>query len=70
MLDIVLSQVMAIGDQDNDLPMILAAGLGVAMGNASEDVKAKADVITSSNAEDGVAQAIYRYALSSPSGQA
>ena len=69
-LSIPLSQVMAIGDQDNDLPMILAAGLGVAMGNASEDVKAKADVITGSNAEDGVAQAIYRYALSSPSGQA
>lgn len=69
-LKIPVSQVMAIGDQDNDLPMLKAAGLGVAMGNASEDVKRQADAITGTNAEDGVAQAIMRYALSSSVGQA
>ncbi|NLD33997.1 MAG: HAD family phosphatase [Clostridiales bacterium] len=69
-LNIPVSQVMAIGDQDNDLPMLKAAGFGVAMGNASQDVKRQADAITSTNAEDGVAQAILRYALPSSGGQA
>lgn len=62
-LNISLDQVMAIGDQENDLPMLAAAGLGVAMENASELVKNRADVLTLSNAEDGVASAIYTYAL-------
>ena len=62
-LHIGLDEVMAIGDQDNDLPMIRLAGWGVAMGNATEDVKSQAKMITLSNAEDGVAYAIRRYAL-------
>lgn len=68
-LGIPLSETMAIGDQDNDLPMILAAGWGVAMGNSTPEVLASADAVTGSNTEDGVAQAIERYALSA-SGQA
>ena len=53
------SQVMAIGDGGNDLAMLQYAGIGVAMGNASDEIKAAADRITASNDEDGVAQIIY-----------
>ena len=69
-LSIPLAAVMAIGDQDNDLPMLQTAGLSVAMGNATPEIKAMADVITLSNADDGVAAAIERYVLSSEIGQA
>ena len=62
-LNIPLKQVMAIGDQENDLPMLIKAGLGVAMANASQLVKESSDVMTLSNAHDGVAHAIYTYAL-------
>jgi hydroxymethylpyrimidine pyrophosphatase-like HAD family hydrolase len=55
--------IMAVGDDENDLEMIRHAGLGVAMGNAAETVKAAADFITGSNAEDGLAQALYRFIL-------
>jgi Cof subfamily protein (haloacid dehalogenase superfamily) len=55
--------IMAVGDDENDLEMIRHAGLGVAMGNAAETVKAAADCITGSNAEDGLAQALYRFIL-------
>jgi len=56
-------EIMAIGDQGNDLPMIRYAGFGIAMGNASEPVKAAANHITLSNTENGVAAAIKQYAL-------
>ena len=55
--------VMTIGDYDNDLSMIAYAGYGVAMGNASGAVKAAARYVTKSNLEDGVAEAIQRWAL-------
>ena len=54
---------MTIGDHFNDLPMIRLAGLGVAMGNAPEAVQKEAQVVTSSNQEHGVAQAIQEYVL-------
>jgi Cof subfamily protein (haloacid dehalogenase superfamily) len=54
-------QVAAIGDSYNDLDMLVYAGFGVAVANAREEVKAVADVITSSNVEDGVARFIDRY---------
>lgn len=57
------AQVMACGDSGNDLTMIQLAGLGVAMGNATEPVKAAAKVITKDNNHDGVAIAIETYAL-------
>jgi Cof subfamily protein (haloacid dehalogenase superfamily) len=57
------SEMMAIGDENNDLSMIEIAGLGVAMGNAIPIVKQAADVITTDNDHDGVAQAIKEYAL-------
>lgn len=57
------SEVMAIGDSFNDLEMIHYAGFGVAMGNARPEVQEQADIITASNEEDGVAEAIERYVL-------
>jgi len=57
------AETMAIGDSFNDLEMIEYAGLGVAMGNARPEVKAKADIVTGTNQEDGVAQALERYVL-------
>lgn len=53
------SRVAAIGDQVNDVPMIEAAGLGIAMGNAIDEVQSHASFITATNDEDGVAQAIH-----------
>jgi 5-amino-6-(5-phospho-D-ribitylamino)uracil phosphatase len=54
---------MAIGDGVNDREMLQAAGWGVAMGHASDAVKAVADAVTGNNSEDGAAQAIERYVL-------
>ena len=51
-------QVIAFGDAENDIPMLRAAGMGVAMGNAAEAVKAAADMVTLSNNEDGIAAAL------------
>ncbi len=65
-LHIPLSEVMAIGDNNNDIPMLQTAGWGVAMGQAPAAVKAVAQSITASNAEDGVAKAIERYILGAP----
>ena len=59
------AQVMAIGDQRNDVDMIAWAGLGVAMGNAVAEVKAVADYIAPPVAEDGAAEAIERFVLAS-----
>ncbi len=56
-------QVMAIGDQGNDLPMLRWAGLGVAMGHAPDYVREAADAVTLSNDRDGVAAAIQRFIL-------
>lgn len=54
---------IACGDGFNDISMIKYAGVGVAMANAQEEVKAVADYITASNDEDGVAQVIYEMIL-------
>ncbi|PKM47325.1 MAG: Cof-type HAD-IIB family hydrolase [Firmicutes bacterium HGW-Firmicutes-8] len=56
-------ETMAFGDSYNDLDMIEFAGMGVAMGNAPEDVKKKADYVTSTNNDDGVAEVIEKYVL-------
>ena len=57
------TQVMAIGDQENDLTMLQYAGTSVAMGNAVDIVKATALHQTTTNSEDGVALAIERFVL-------
>lgn len=58
------SEVIAIGDNYNDINMIEFAGIGIAMGNAPEAVKQYADDITLTNDEDGVAEAIKKHILS------
>ena len=63
LLDVEIGRVIAVGDSDNDIPMLRAAGLGVAMGNANERVKAVADWIAPSLDEDGVAATIQRWVL-------
>ena len=60
-LGVTMEETMAVGDSENDFSMINAAGIGVAMGNASDDVKSIADFITTSNEEDGVGEAIKRF---------
>lgn len=60
-LNIPISQTIAIGDTENDLAIIQAAGVGIAMGNATDAVKAASDDITLSNEESGVAAALNRY---------
>lgn len=56
-------EIMTIGDSENDLSMIEYAGLGVAMGNGADKVKKRADYITGSNDENGVASAIDKFIL-------
>ena len=52
------SEVISFGDAANDIPMLREAGMGVAMGNAAETVKAAANMVTLSNNEDGIAAAL------------
>lgn len=58
-----LSQAMAFGDGGNDIPMVRDAALGVAMGNACEELKAVADYVTSSVDDDGVECALKHFGL-------
>ncbi|XP_010546533.1 PREDICTED: uncharacterized protein LOC104818595 [Tarenaya hassleriana] len=57
------NEIMAIGDGENDIEMLEMAALGIALSNGSENTKAVANVVGLSNDEDGVADAIYRYAF-------
>lgn len=52
------SQTIAFGDSGNDLDIIKAAGIGIAMGNGTEEIKAAADMVTLSNNENGIAAAL------------
>ena len=54
-------EMIAIGDGFNDLPMIEYAGLGVAMGNSLEIIKERADYVTFSNDEDGIAHVLDKF---------
>ncbi|MFN0119701.1 MAG: Cof-type HAD-IIB family hydrolase [Blastocatellia bacterium] len=56
-------EVMAVGDNHNDLTMLRYAGVGVVMGNAEEELKQAGFAITASNEEDGVAAAVERFIL-------
>lgn len=58
---IVRERVLAVGDSLNDVPMLKWAGFGVAMGNASPEVKSAVRYVTASNDKDGVALAIERF---------
>ncbi|HAN86998.1 MAG TPA: Cof-type HAD-IIB family hydrolase [Firmicutes bacterium] len=63
-MGISMDNVMAIGDSGNDIDMLYAAGIGVAMANASDDVKARADYVVGTNDDDGVAEALESLVLS------
>jgi len=56
-------EIATIGDSQNDVPMFRRSGLSIAMGNASDEVKAEAGVTTASNDMDGFAQAMERFIL-------
>ena len=60
-LNIPVAQTMAFGDDTNDIAMLQAAGVGVAMGNAYDKVKAAADYITDSCDDNGVAHALQHF---------
>ncbi|MGF7045576.1 Cof subfamily protein (haloacid dehalogenase superfamily) [Paenibacillus sp. DS2015] len=62
-LDIKQEEVIAMGDSYNDLAMIKFAGLGVAMGNAPDDIKEIANHVTDTNMEDGVAKVVETFIL-------
>ncbi|MFP4482994.1 MAG: Cof-type HAD-IIB family hydrolase [Thermovirgaceae bacterium] len=57
------AETMVVGDSENDLPLFERAGFSVAMGNARRDIREKADAVTLSSDEDGVALALERYVL-------
>ena len=56
-------ETIAFGDADNDVDMIRFAGIGVAMGNASEEVKAVADYVTADIDDDGIEKALKHFNL-------
>jgi Cof subfamily protein (haloacid dehalogenase superfamily) len=62
-LNIRSEEIVAFGDNHNDIGMLQFAGLGIAMGNAHKEVQSMADYVTASNAEDGVAKAIEELVL-------
>jgi Cof subfamily protein (haloacid dehalogenase superfamily) len=62
-LNVKQEEVIAVGDAGNDLDMIEYAGLGIAMANASENVKEIADYITDSHNDDGIAKVIEKFIL-------
>lgn len=55
------AEIIAMGDNYNDVEMIRFAGMGVAMGNAPDDIKAKADYVTDTNNNDGVRKALEKF---------
>jgi Cof subfamily protein (haloacid dehalogenase superfamily) len=57
------AETAVIGDQDNDLAMFAVAGLSIAMGQGTDEVRAGADFVTTANTEDGFATAIERFIL-------
>ena len=59
-LNIQSSEIASIGDAANDIEMLEYSGLAIAMGNASEEVKAIADIVTDTNENNGVIKAIDR----------
>lgn len=60
-LGITSDQMIAFGDAQNDMSMLKYVGIGVAMGNATDEVKAIANEVTLDNNSDGIAQSLYRH---------
>ncbi len=68
MLNIPASAVATIGDQPNDVLMFKKSGMSIAMGNASDEVKAQANHVTASSEEEGFAKAIEQFILRQKTG--
>lgn len=66
-LGISMTETVAIGDSSNDIPMLTCAGIGIAMGNSTEDVIRVADYVTSSIDEDGIWNALMWLGILEPS---
>lgn len=62
-LGIGISDTMAFGDGGNDISIIKTAGTGVAMGNATDGVKAVADYVTDDIESDGISNALRRFGI-------
>ena len=60
---ITMNETVTMGDDRNDIDMLEKAGLGIAMGNAKEEIQKAADYITASNEENGVALALEKFFL-------
>ena len=58
-----MNEVMAFGDAENDIQMLKRAGVGVAMGNAMDEVKEIADIITDTNLNNGIGKIIDKMVL-------
>jgi hypothetical protein len=63
MLDIPASAIATIGDMPNDVLMFAKGGFSIAMGNASDQVKAHANAVTDANDDEGFAKAVERFIL-------
>lgn len=63
LMGIGIDETISFGDGGNDIPLIKAASLGVAMGNAGEELKAVAGYVTASVDEDGFAAALHKFVL-------
>jgi len=70
LLNIPAAQIVTIGDMPNDVLMFRKSGVTIAMGNASPEVRAAATYVTSSNQEEGFANAIEKFVLNVRSAQA
>jgi Cof subfamily protein (haloacid dehalogenase superfamily) len=66
LLSVPVGEIATIGDMPNDVLMFRKSGLSIAMGNASPEVQAKADVVTDSYDDEGFAKAIERFILHKP----
>lgn len=62
-LGIAKEDVITFGDANNDIEMLETAGVGVAMGNANPEIKEIADVVTATNNQDGIWQALRELSL-------
>lgn len=62
-LGVSYEETLAIGDSSSDLAIIQASGIGVAMGNAPDNIKAAADYVTDRNTQDGLARAFEKFVL-------
>ncbi len=67
MLEIPAEQIATIGDMPNDTSMFAKSGISIAMGQASDEVKAAATYVTTSSEDEGFANAVERYVLRAPS---